>query len=396
MRNDTPLDDHATDEPDPPTVIAPDEDLFIPEEDLFVPEDNGLSLFTPARRAADATSETPVAHLRAAQPQRAHNRRWIIPVVILLSVALLGGGAFVFWRLHNQSTATTGAKTPTEAVQQYLDALARGDAAAALALSANKPNTTSDSSFLSDGALKTAMLANPITAINVPANQSTTTPATILASYQLGGKTVQAHFTVQDWNQAGWLLDGGFLNLDVSSLTAKGVPLTMNGIDITKMNKVQLFPGVYTLASSNPMLTLVNGSFTIEYPESNPTFNQFSFTLSEAGVAGIQAAAQAKLTQCLTSKELQPTDCGFGVDPTAYAVDPTTVTWSLANDSPDLTAITPQLDAGSYTTATAAATVTVDFQASTADHYRLVNGSSSLTVVQADFTNPDQIAIILR
>jgi len=388
VRNDTPMDDHTVDEFDPPTVIAPD-------EDFFVPEDDGLSLFTtPARRAMDASSEAPAAHLRSAQPQRAHGRRWIIPVAILLAVALLGGGAFWFWHLHNQSTAIAGAKTPTEAVQQYLDALARGDAAAALALSANKPNATS--SFLTDSMLKTALLASPITAINVPANQSTTTPATILASYQLGGKTVQAHFTVQDWKQAGWLLDGGFLNLDISSLTAKGVPLTMNGIDVTKMDKVPLFPGVYTLASSNPMLTLVNGSFTIEYPESNPTFSQFSFTLSEAGVAGIQAAAQAKLTECLTSKELQPTDCGFGVDPTAYEVDPATITWRLAQDSPDLTVIAPSLDAGSYTTATATATVTVDFQASTADHYRLVNGSSSLTVVQADFTNPDQIAIILR
>ena len=350
-------------------------------------EDDTLSLFTgSARRAADdQTNPT------SSRPTRARRRWWIVPVVVLLAAALLGGGAWLIWHPREEPEQPGVAKTPASAVQQYLDALSRGDADAALALSASQPN---DTRFLTSDTLTTAMLANPLTAIEVPPGQSTTTPATIQATYQMGGKTVHAHFTVQQWTQ-GWLLDGGFLTLNLASLTAKGVPLTMNGVDITGLATAQLFPGVYTLASSNPMLTLTNGSFTIEYPESNPAFSQFGFALSEEAVQRIQAAAQAKLTDCLASKDLQPAGCGFGVDPTAYAVDPATVQWTLHDDSPDLTAITLALEAGSLTIATADAQVTVDFRASTADHHRRVNGTSTVASVQADFTNPDQIGILL-
>ena len=344
-----------------------------------------------------------MASPKADTPSRALPRRRkssttvVIVVVAILVALLLGLGAYLVPKylapkLNGDPTVPGVAWSPSEAVQEYLTALSQGDAVTALKYSQTK--ATEPAPYLTNSFLATLMSNNPLTDIQVPAGQATTTPATIEASYTLGGQVVQAHFTVQQYDKQ-WRLDGGFLTLNLTALLAKGVPLELNGIPLGDAAKIQLFPGVYTLASDNQMLTLENASFTVEYPESNPTFSSFRFALSPDGIAKIQGAAQAKLDWCLKQQELQPAGCGFGfAGAAAGVVDNATITWTLSPDSANIAAIEPKLDTNTLNLATATTSITVALEAVSTDKRHLYNDTSGFTMVQADFSDPMNIVVI--
>ncbi|MCL2735854.1 MAG: hypothetical protein FWD75_04380 [Propionibacteriaceae bacterium] len=338
----------------------------------------------PESTAPDTTR--PVAS--AQRPKRHHGVVVVVAVVVLLILGALGWYlAPTFLGAHEQPGT---ASSPTSAVQKYLDALASGDAATALLFSTSQPM---DTTFASNDFLSAAMAANPLTDIQVPGGQTTSSPAVIQATYTLGGQPVEAHFTVQKYGR-NWRLDSGFLPVDLSALVAKGVPLTLDGADLGAITSLSLLPGVYTLGTGDIMLALTAPTLTIDYPESNPTFSE-GFTLSDEAVSRIQSAAQDHLTTCLAQKELAPAGCGFGFAGTSdgATIDPATLTWTLAADAPAITTIAPQLDGPSLTQAVAEISITVKFHGVSTDQRHLYNSTSAISAVRADFTNPDQIAI---
>lgn len=316
-----------------------------------------------------------------------------IVLILSLAVLLVAAGALAYYlvpRFLIDYDEPGMAASGSEAVQEYLEALSIGDAATALLYSAAQP--AADPVFTSNDFLKQSLRTNPLTGINVPDGQSTSSPAQIQATYTLGGQKVSAHFTVQQHDRT-WLLDGGFLPLNLTALQDKGQPLTLGGVSLGNTATADLFPGVYTLATTNPMLALTNPDLRIEYPESNPTFSE-SFLLSDEGVSRIQQAAKAQLDKCLTQQELQPEGCGFGfIGSGVGTVDPATITWSLPADAPDISAIDPTLDVGSLNMAVANTSVTVNFHAISTDKKHLYDDTSTITGVRADFTDPDNIKV---
>jgi len=326
------------------------------------------------------------------EPQR-HTGRTVLIVLLVIAI-LLGAGLAAYRLIHPTPDAgQTGDRTPTEAVQSYLNALAVGDATTALTYSATQPE---DRTFMTDDFMAAVMAANPLTDIDVPAGQSDKTPAVIQATYTLGGQTVNASFTVQKHGR-NWLLNGGFLVLDISSLTSKGVALTLNGADVDFAGQLDLFPGVYTFASSDTMVTLDAGTFTIAYPESNPTFDQMHFTLSDQGTALILKAAQAKLDWCVAQQDIAPSGCGFQVaDNPDSPVDQTTVTWTLASGATKISSLKPTLEPDTgmgYTSATADLKISLNFHAASVDGLHLYNNESAITQMSADFSDPSQIVV---
>ena len=366
--------------------LADTKDSFMDSDSLpFTDDEPGQD--SPPYQPQRAIGNEPTGPKRAEPTPRKH--RGVVVIIIVVVVALLATAAFFLVRKLDDSGQPGVARTPVAAVQDYLEALSRGDATTALLYSAAQP---SDGTFLTNAFLTTTMSASPLSDITVPDGQSAKSPATIQATYTLGGNTVNASFTVQKYGRK-WLLDGGFLTLNISSLTNKNVPLTMNGTAVdASTTKVQLFPGVYSFTSANPMLDVTNGTFTIDYPESNPTFNQIGFALSADGTSRIQAAAQAKLTDCLAQKNLQPDGCGFGASST-QDVDPATIAWSLNPATQDITTIQPQLDGSSLTSAVATTDITVSLAANTPGQRSLLRATSTITGVRADFTDPDNIVV---
>ena len=282
------------------------------------------------------------------------------------------------------------AKTPAAAVEGYLNALAQADAAGALAFSAQQPD---DELFLTDAVLRDLVAEHPLTDIAVTASATKQAPVVVAATYTLGSTPVQAQFTVTKVGQ-NWRLAGGFIKLDVASLVAFGVPLTLNGIDFQLRETLELFPGVYTLASASPMLSLDNASFTIDYPESNPVFDQMKFALSSDGVSKIREAAQVKLDWCLGQLSLQPEGCGFGfAGANEGEVDETTISWTLEDSSEPLSKLKPALDGPSKTVAIGFASVQVRLSALSNDRMLHYNDESSFSRLRADFSDPERIIV---
>ena len=374
------------------TALQADEESDAEASDWSPIADDTSVIAPPTLEFPVRSSKYPArAIIEDSSPEKTKGKRTmlIILLVVAILIFLTALGMFLVPRLLD-SGQTGGAKSPTQAVQEYLEAVARGDATTALAYSATQPSQ--DTPFTSDDFLKASMEANPITDIVVPEGQPTSSPTQIQATYTLGGDEVRAHFTVQKHGRY-WLLDGGFLPLNLSELTDKGVPLAVNGVGLESATKIFLFPGIYTFTSLNPMLALTAPTFTMAYPESDLVFSE-GFTLSQEGTTRIQQAAAGQLDFCLSSKELQPEGCGFGFMGTNVGeVDPDTIAWALTEDSADISTIEPHLDGSSLTVAMADTNIQVSFSAVSTDKRHLYDDTSGFAEVRADFSDPDHIVV---
>jgi len=324
-----------------------------------------------------------------AESERRHRRTTAIVIVIiaLLILAVLGGLAvFIFKPFPSSSD---DGSTPAEAVRAYLTALSQGDATLALSYSAQQPG---DSTFTTNEFFSALMQANPMTDINVPERQTTASPAVITATYTLGSSHVEARFTVQRHEQ-GWLLDSGFVGMNLDDLISRGISVTLNDIDITQMSKVYLLPGVYTFGTKDPMLVATAPLFILEYPESNPWFAE-NFSLSEEGISRIAAAAEARLTHCLSLHELIPVGCGFAFSGGEHGtVNPDTARWTLEDDAPDFVGLAYQLDTSVYTRVEANITIKIGFEGVSVDKSQMFSGTVEIIAMNADFQDPDNIVV---
>ena len=94
------------------------------------------------------------------------------------------------------------------------------------------------------------------------------------------------------------------------------VGLTLNGAPFNPQTRVALFPGVYQLEVSNPLVTLTGGRFTIPIPDDpRDRFgrlppNDTSIVLTQNAQQQIGAIAQTTMEQCLTEHALD-TSCGL-------------------------------------------------------------------------------------
>ena len=349
-----------------------------------------ISDVTPPQPEPPVQTSSGIPARAIAEPPTNHRTRTVLIIILVVAVVLAGLAFFLVPRFLDDPDRPGNAVSPTEAVQEYLTAVASGDATTALLYSTTKPGE--DTTFTTNDFLTSLMKASPITNINVPDDQPTTSPVEIQATYTLNGEQVQAHFTVRKYGRL-WKLDIGFLPLNVTELTDQGVPLTVNGVSLDVATKLYLFPGVYTFTSMNPMLDLTLPTFTIDYPE-NPTIFREGFTLSQQGIAAIQAAAATHLTTCLATQQLAPQGCGFGfAGTTAGEIDPTSITWALTDDDPDISTIAPGLEGNSTTVAIATIQITVTFGGISLDKQHLYEGTSSFNTVRADFSNPDNIRV---
>jgi hypothetical protein len=217
-------------------------------------------------------------------------------------------------RVPGSTASVPGASVPPvpqtdnaqAAVKGYLEALAAGDAATALAYAETPP---ADTTMLTNEALVAALAAAPITAINVPAGTGGSTSADITADYKLGDRTVSADFNVTKQGNL-WRLYKVTSTAHLDALNTGEIPLLVNGVAVTG-NEVELFPGSYTLSVGNPRYQVNSATFLVESPTKAPDASKAKLALSDAGKKEIIAAARAHLSSCLKVKKLVPPGCGF-------------------------------------------------------------------------------------
>jgi len=251
-----------------------------------------------------------------------------------------------------ETSTSAQAEKASDAVHGYLDALAAGDSAKALRYLAEQP---SDPSLMTDEVLQASLKTAPITAISVP-EVTDKYAYQVSASYKLGDRLINARFDIDD-SSGHYLIGKGYAEVDLS-YTAKGLPLTLNGVKVSA-DKVDLFPGAYELGTSAKYITLGSGGdFLVQQPSDYPTIEAKPALTSE-GQRLVKRKVTAAVNTCVASKKLKA-GCGLDLPPSVdgYRFKDGTVKRTLgAGARSKLKSIKPELD---YSTPTLAE---VDFYA---------------------------------
>jgi hypothetical protein len=273
------------------------------------------------------------------------------------------------------TTPSTQSATAADAVQGYLEALARGDSASALAYAATPP---SDVSMLTDEVLAASIAAAPITGI-------TTTPGTgsdhqsVQVGYTAGNAPVLTSFEVSQVNGT-WLLDQVAAPIPLDLSAADGLALTLNGVPLTSTDAL-LFPGRYTVAPAVTLYSLSGAGFTLTNTTDGGQRPAATLKLSAGGTAAVRSAAQAKLTSCLKARSLAPSGCGFGTYlPGKNKVRPATIRWQATSGANAMKALKPSLFAADAATAQVSVKTRVTCSSTNGLRWR---GTSSIRTVYA-------------
>jgi len=270
----------------------------------------------------------------------------------LTVVVLLGGGL---------TACADDAASATAVVEGYLAALARGDAVAALAFG---DTDQASGPLLTNAALAEALAQAPLTVGFVGQAEVTDDStlgyptALVNAQYALGDQNVAYTFTLTRC-PSGWRMDATYASVMFaasSSLSGQEVNpwlfdigdgsvlgVTVNGVPIEARRGFDVFPGVYHLGVTNPLVTLTGGSFTVltvrDQVDNYATRNlDVSFALTPAAQRHLGTIAQTTLDRCLTEHTLS-TSCGINNRPVGGVgqVDDPSATWSVEPAGLDLT-----------------------------------------------------------
>lgn len=254
----------------------------------------------------------------------------------------------------SQSEPPTTATKPSDAVRAYLQALAAGKAATALALGSEQP---ADKTFLTDAVLAASNKRAPITNINVPEVTSAYT-YDVDASYKLGNQPVTDKYTVTK-SSGSWKVQDSFVDMDLKYLRNDTLPLLLNGVAV-KTDKVRLFPGSYAFTSNNSYIDYGSDNVVLlKSPSDYASTTDVKPTLTAAGAAAFKQTVETKLVSCAKSKALLPAGCPNGVTPYSYQkVDKGSVTWKFDKSSLD----NLRTDLDYQNPAVAKSSGTVDFQ----------------------------------
>ena len=280
-------------------------------------------------------------------------------------------------------SAAPVATSASDAVKAYLEALAAGKAATALALGDEQP---ADTTFLTDAVLADSNKRAPITAINVP---PVTDPYafSVNASYKLGSQAVNEKFNVKK-SGTSWKLYDSTQDLNLSYVRSRTIPMTINSVPV-KTDKVTVFPGSYVVSSGNKNIVYGNGgALTVKSPSDYTSVTDLRPTLSSAGTDAFVASVKSKVDACLAQKKLAPAGCPFGVrELSGQKIKLSTIHWTL-EDAP-LANLKPTLDSQNPAVAKVSASLQFHFTAkgtSFGQHVPFSSDSFRFATMTADAT----------
>ena len=241
-----------------------------------------------------------------------------------------------------------GGVTSADAVQGFLEALAVGDATAALAYAASPP---ADPAMLTDQVLAGSLATNPLGGIQVVERTRSSTHATVQALYRLRDRKWEATFDVMRIDD-GWLLPTVSTRADLGRIKARALGLLLNGVALST-DTPELFIGTYTLTPSDSRLELTGSTFFVESYRTNPDTSGISVDLSDEGLAAVREAAVSKLAGCLAAKELAPAGCGFHAPTPIGTPREQSITWTATGGARWLRSLRVSLSRDDPTTARA-------------------------------------------
>lgn len=233
-------------------------------------------------------------------------------IVLLLIVAgVVAIGALTAPRGTGGSAneeSPSSAQTAPAAVDEYLTAIADGDAE----LAGSFVDRTSSDTLLTDEVLaKSAELA-PITNIVVDEDviEEDETESVVSATFDVGDKTVTRDFRV--WNFSDeWQIFDGLMNVSLSPFG--GLDSTVNGV-VPGDDYARVFPGTYQIELGVEQFTLSGdtNTFTLVTEEDSEAMYDVQPVLTEEATEKFRALVRTSLTECVAQTSLA-TPCGLDV-----------------------------------------------------------------------------------
>jgi hypothetical protein len=263
------------------------------------------------------------------QPPAPKSRKklYLIGGAIVVVAALVGGGLALFGGDDSSSAASPG-----DVVTTYLNDLAKGDAAGALALGPKPANTA----LLTDAVLKKQQAIAKISNVKVVKSDTGTyegkQQAVVQVTYDFGPQHADVNFGLVKVS-GKWQMHATVISFEPSGGSVPG--LTIFGVDVSKSQKVYVFPGPLEYSSANPNIKVTVGGKEFATDPEDLAYSDLQADLSDTGKAAALTAVKSALAACAKSKSLEVEACdlyegGYGV-PDADAVE-NSATWSAPTD----------------------------------------------------------------
>lgn len=223
----------------------------------------------------------------------------VAAVVLVAVIASVSGG--------DTGSNSSEAATPADAARGYLEALARGDANAALAFGLSEPGSRE---LLTDDILEQQISRAPITDINILDDGSPVGAyARIHVSAKFGAQISDTQLSMRKTDD-GWKLNNAAVKLDLSSLQGANKALQyLTVFDRPTTSPVYVFPGWVDYGSSNPNLAFEVGESLLNQLEMFTLFSSVQAQLSPDAQTTINSTLSDDLAKCTSSSRLAPPGC---------------------------------------------------------------------------------------
>ncbi|MEH3139484.1 MAG: hypothetical protein PGN37_04735 [Mycobacterium kyogaense] len=207
------------------------------------------------------------------------------------------------------SSGPSGPPSAGDTVRGYLEALARGDAQAALSYAISPPP---DTTLLTSDVLKKQQAKAPISDIRIIESTDT---GRVHVLVNFGDTALDETLFLKQGGDGSWKLASAALPVDFKKDEAGARVKLIDAVTlfdepIPASGRPYVFPGPVEFGTSNP-----NISVEIENPVyllGNLEYGvnvDYSFTTTEAGKAAIKKAMMPLVQQCAQSTELSPPGC---------------------------------------------------------------------------------------
>jgi hypothetical protein len=227
-----------------------------------------------------------------------------------------------------QSGAPHGTPRPSDAVSAYLQALAAGDAVAALSYAADPAPT---GALLTNEVLAKSQNRAPLTEISVPVVEDQNATS-VSATYTLGNSSVTESFDVVKVAD-GWRLSRAVKDLDLGFIVGGSVPVKINGVKV-EQDSVAVLPGSYAFTTGLPYVGYGSKNVVlVKSPYVEADTYRIQSQLTSSGKKAVISATKKSFKKCLNANSLNPKNCPMKFD-SKYRYTKSTITWRQTGSDP--------------------------------------------------------------
>jgi flagellar basal body-associated protein FliL len=252
----------------------------------------------------------------------------VFAVVVAMRGSNPGGSAQGQQTNPAQSSDPHSTPRPSDAVSAYLQALAAGDAVAALSYAADPAPT---GALLTNEVLAESRNRAALTEIQVPVVEDQNATS-VSATYTLGNSGVSESFDVVKVADA-WKLSRAVKDLDLSFIVGGSVPVKINGVKVDQ-DSVAVLPGSYEFTAGLPYVGYGSKNVVlVKSPYVEADTSRIQSQLTKSGEKAVISVTEKSFNKCLKAHSLNPKNCPMKHD-SKYRYTKSTITWRQTGSDP--------------------------------------------------------------